>query len=284
MTEHPSKRAKFDTPIAMHDLVIRIIVEYLKHDTKQLISFMMISQRFMKLRNIFYSQVYLIETDHSEYAYRYKPYAWNKLYYMRLNFCPNISELGHIHILTLNRLIVGQDLSPLKTVKSLQLEECYHITDDQLFALRHNKHLVIMSCSNIHDVGALRSVRVLEFYDCNGITDFSVLCDVYSLAITRCSTLRTAKGLEKIHKLAITGCNHLSDVSMLGNVHTLSFRECQAITNVSALSTVRKLSIIHCNSIQDYTVLRLKVKQLSLLYYKDGIVTAFGIQPWWLNL
>jgi hypothetical protein len=47
-------------------------------------------------------------------------------------------------------------------------------------------------------------------------------------------------------------CENITDVSMLGNLHTLDMRGCKNITDVSMLGNLHILNIGYCRNIKKY--------------------------------
>src|SRR3990172_12183056 len=110
----------------LHDLVIRIVAEYLRKDNGTLAILQQVNTRFYGLRDIFISQLELHSTL-SDYAYLYQPYGWNKVRkmifncYSRIN---DVSQLGGLYELTFDHCHQLTDVSALRKVHALYFFDC----------------------------------------------------------------------------------------------------------------------------------------------------------------
>jgi len=175
----------------MHDLVIRIIAEYLRDEESNtnLVKLISLNQRFYLIRHMFIKQLSLNNIQ-SEYAYKHQPYGWNKvrcfllyncqdicdvsqlglIHTVKLLFCHNITSISALYsVHTLSVIWCGKvsNISALKTVRNLMIDYCHKISDVSALGTVHN--LVLMRCHNITDISPLKTVYALTIKDCNGL-------------------------------------------------------------------------------------------------------------------
>ena len=114
----------------IHDLVIRLIAEYLREDNQTLVNLQCLNARFYSIRHMFIKQIDL-NSDQSQYAYNNKPCGWNKVrkmgfYYSNIS---DVSALGSCHTLTIWNCENIRDVSALGSCHTLTIEYCPDISD-----------------------------------------------------------------------------------------------------------------------------------------------------------
>eukprot|EP01040_Poterioochromonas_malhamensis_P015041 gene15041-16759_t len=120
------------------------------------------------------------------------------------------------------------DVSPLKNVPFLHLEEFYNLTDVSM--LGNARYLNLSGCVSIEDVSALGNVSVLILSRCFAVVDVS--------------------GLGKSnHLLDLSYCKRITDVSSLGSIEHLILYQLPLVEDISMLRNVRQLNIMDCRSV-----------------------------------
>jgi Leucine-rich repeat (LRR) protein len=161
--------------------------------------------------------------------------------------CRNIYNVRHLS--ALKTLLLDEtnitDVTSLGDIEKLTLQRCQRLRD--VSALSGVTHLSLTRCKNISDVSALAGVKTLDLQACNGIVDVSALGKIHTLDLSYCSNLSDVSALGEVHTLDLSGCHRISDVSLLGNVTNLSLRHCRGIRDFTALRSVRNLDLMGCN-------------------------------------
>jgi len=193
----------------LHDLVIRIISEYLRENKNNItpdLSFKIIAEyqrqnniifvnllrlnsRFYGIRDIFIKEICLSENP-SSYALDNKPYNWNKVRLINL----------------VNSKI--SDVSALRTCHSVELFSCHYISDVSPLGKCHS--VSICCCFNIDNVSGLGKCRYVTLSFCNSIRDFSSLSTCHSLTIKYCHGLTDISALDNVPKLRIENCGNVT--------------------------------------------------------------------------
>jgi len=171
----------------LHDLIIRITAQHLRGDNCTLASLLLVNVRFYRIRDIFIGQVRLYLTG-SHFAYRTRPYGWNKVFSMFLTeyhwprtMKSEIKLLGNLRSLSLINIYNTTDLTPLKHLYSLHIEYC-DVVDVSPLSRLHD--LYIGHCNRITDVSSLTEIYSLEICYCHGITNYSMLKNKHLVIIT----------------------------------------------------------------------------------------------------
>ena len=102
----------------------------------------------------------------------------------------------------------------------------------------------------------------LSYWD--GVTDVSMLGNVYSLNLTYCTGVINVYPLSKVHNLNLSYCRGVRDVRALGNVFDLNLTYCSGVNDVSMLGGVKKLNLSFNTEINDVSALT-NVHTLKLL-------------------
>jgi hypothetical protein len=165
---------------------------------------------------------------------------------LSISGCRNVTEVGHfsaIQTLLLDNTGLT-DVSKLGNVKNLTLQRCHSLID--VSALAGVETLRLHQCKNITDVSALYGLHTLDLHACKGIVDVSALGMIHSLDLSYCSNVVDVSALGGVHTLNLSGCHKITDVSNLGSVTRLSLRDCRGIYDVSALKSVKFLDLQGC--------------------------------------
>jgi Leucine-rich repeat (LRR) protein len=159
-------------------------------------------------------------------------------------------------------------VSHLVHLHDLRLDDCYHITDADLNALR-----------------TLTSLRVLDLSSCHELSDLSALAeltDLRELSVAhnaRVHDLTPLRHLRLLQTLSVQGCNiDDEDVWSLSNATelvTLNLRSCAHVTDrglqgLAALTKMRTLDLHGCRALTDQGLKALaKMQELDTLILSD---------------
>jgi hypothetical protein len=91
------------------------------------------------------------------------------------------------------------NVSPLKNVYKLELNEC----------------------NNLKDVSSLKNVHELSLRYCDSLEYVKKLDNVHDLNLGYCDNLKDVSGIKETSILNLQGCKKIKDISMLTNVRTL---------------------------------------------------------------
>ena len=130
----------------------------------------------------------------------------------RIAYCcqiRDVSVLSKLHTLMLESLSIT-DVSDLGHVHSLSIRHCHLITDFSALGTVNTLELMAVSC--IQNVEPLATVDDLFFWGCHGIKDISPLSRVETLTLKRCDNIRDISVLEKVKNLTIIECRPWKDV------------------------------------------------------------------------
>jgi len=181
--------SNMDTPV--HDLVIRIISEYLRECNNTLVKLQCLNKRFYSIRHMFIKQLSLDQIQ-SNYAYTNQPYGWNKVHSFGLFYEKMIS-----------------DISQLRLIHTVTLVSCHEIVDLSALSLAHT---VIIICN----------VK---------LTNISPLCKVNTIHLNNCPKICDVSALKYVHNLSLIRCHNINDISALSLVRSLTIRECKNLTD-----------------------------------------------------
>jgi len=223
-------------------------------------------------------------------------FALNSIHTLVLEYCGenvnDISFLGKLREIKLNRCHGITDFSALSSVKKVSIEHCKGLTDTSLKVLSNNHTLVIYDCE-IEDISCLKNVRDLTLRTCRHIRDVSSLGTgtikklyLGCMNIEDISTLGTihtlimdglpindVSWLKNVHTLTISQCNLIDDISDLKNVHKLCLYDCPSINTVGMLNSVHSLTITECHNIKDLFSLnnkKLRINSCKVTLAKDN--------------
>jgi len=191
---------------SLHDLAIKLIIEFLHGENDTLMSFIRVSRRFYGFRELCYQRLCLSERQ-SSYAYNNKPPGWNRVYEMDLD-CILIRDLTlfrGIHTLHLSYGRNITDVSPLSQVHTLTIYCCNKLTDVSPLNRVHN--LDISYCINLEDVSPLGTVHTLNLKGLHKVRDVSALGSVNTLKISFCNDIRDVSALRRVPHLIVENCN-----------------------------------------------------------------------------
>jgi hypothetical protein len=76
----------------------------------------------------------------------------------------------------------------------------------------------------------IKNIHTLYIYNCQNITNISMLGDLNTLDIYNCHNITNLFGLENLQVLDISNNQNITDISMLGNLFKLDIRYCYNIT------------------------------------------------------
>ena len=121
----------------------------------------------------------------------------------------------------------------------------------QYYIYNFNKEISLLYYNDINFKNKINSSVLysnkqikLNLYQCQIITDVSVLDNVHTLNLYGCKNIIDVSTLGNVNTLNLSYCNKITDISALGNVHTLNL-SCTNIIDVSALGNVYTLNLNH---------------------------------------
>lgn len=249
--------------------LLLLIGNYL-NDYIDIINFYSVNKNLYKLRehginkleleiyegnNFKYIEKYINQTKvvfFNEFTYlKYKHLKFKKI---RLAVLPkniNLSDFSEAEELDLRRTMI-KNVSDLRFNSNLNLSHCYYLYDvSPLMSVR----ILDLSYCCISDVSALANIHTLNLSFCLNITDVSPLINNYKLNLSHCENITDVSALKNTYDLNLSHCYNITDVSALGNVVKLNLFYCYKITDVSALQFVEDLDISHCYNIIDFSAL-----------------------------
>jgi hypothetical protein len=165
--------------------------------------------------------------------------------------CRNLTEVGHLSALlslTLDNAAI-EDVSKLGNISNLTIQRCHNLVD--VSALANVQNLKLLQCRNLTDVSALYGLQTLDLFACRSIVDVSALGLLHTLNLSFCTNIRDVSALGGIHTLILSGCHGISDVSDLGRITRLDLSNCRNIHDVSALKSVKLLNLQGCDVVWD---------------------------------
>jgi len=195
----------------IHDLVIRIISEYLRDEqtNTDIVKLISLNQRFYGIRDMFIKQL-ILKCGQSNYAYLIRPYGWNTVRSIILFKC------------------LGNNVSILSKIHTVQL----------------------LDWSNLDDISGLGKCYSVTIERCNGVCDVSVLKTCHSVALRYCPSIFDVSDLSTVKYLHIIGCHNIIDVSKLYTVKWLTLYNCDGIRDVSNVQQgVPNLTIFYCKNL-----------------------------------
>lgn len=178
-----------------------------------------------------------ITISHCESLFEIK-FVHNKLKYLALNNCSNIS-----------------DVMPFKDIKTLRLHNCSGINNVDVLGSGKIYNLNLSSCRNIKNVSTLGNINTLNLSHCIEIFDVNCLENVYNLNLSGCVKVNNINNLGKVTILNLSGCVKVNNVDHLEKVTILNLTGCKLITDVSKLINVHQLNLHSCYGITDVSML-----------------------------
>ena len=253
---------------------ISIVSKYFRENTKVVFNKYRVTQYYIKCIEDFD----IIEKSKSEkikvdmrwlftsfLLYNYCPYSNRLRRRVRgpqdSNLSTYIYKLRYVHTLDLSYTTVS-DVSMLGKVHTLNLSNCYKVTDVSALG---NVHTLDLSGTKVSDVSALKNVRELNLFGCYNVTNVSTLGNVRKL-ILRDTNVINVSMLGNVQTLNLSHTK-VRDVSMLGNVHTLVLNNTN-VFDVSTLGNVHELWLDNTN-VTDVSML-INVYELHLYGTKVG--------------
>jgi len=261
----------------IHDLIIKIMAQYLRGDNRALVGLQGLNQRFYSIRDVFIRQISL-DSDLSPKVYKTRPYGWNKVYSMKLSHddihelgslsnlrslslngwsCLNILELSafkKLHTIKLKYCYTIIGLSVLKNVHNVSLNKCYGIIDTELSALKDVHTLTIQDCRNIPDHSVIGSNHhKLVLCGCY-IYDLTTFANIYHLELRMISYGYYGPDLSVltgVHTLKLIDCSFLRVVPYFKSVQHLYIDNCIHLIDISATRHIPHVEIIHCPNIKN---------------------------------
>lgn len=171
----------------LHDLVIRTIAVYTTDDNMTLVRLMQLNKRFYDLREVFVRHICL-KYRQSEYAYKNRPYGWNKVHtFMMIGFN---EKIDFTHFANINTFILADCINP-----------------GDISALKKVKHLIIYKCRDTIDVSALGSLKSIHLQECDNISKIEALRTVKYVSIDYCYDVRDVSALTKVPYLYLKNLN-----------------------------------------------------------------------------
>eukprot|EP01040_Poterioochromonas_malhamensis_P005672 gene5672-6094_t len=171
----------------------------------------------------------------------------------------DVSQLRHLHILTLCDCPQLSDITPLRDIPDLQLIACPDVTNFSCLGgqvklhighcegltdvsnLSSVKHLSLESCDNLHDVRALKEVYDVEIIDCGEVA-VRQLRGVSDVTLEDCP-IRDIQVLSEAAIVRLSNCYHITDVSPLSRAKSVSLENLSKVTDLTSLSEVVNLSL-----------------------------------------
>ena len=118
-----------------------------------------------------------------------------------------LAKAAHIEIAN-NSIITNEDM--LSINKIMQLGQVHSLN--------------LSNCYNVTDVSSLGKVHLLNLSNCKNVTDVSSLGQVHSLNLNIYTKVTDVSSLGQVHSLDLSYCKNVTDVSSLGQVHSLNLR------------------------------------------------------------
>ena len=180
------------------------------------------------------------------------------------NLSSSIQELHMSHCDLIGSL---DGVSHLVHLRDLRLDDCYHITDADLNALRSLTALRILDLSSCHELSDLSALE--------GLTDLRELSVAHN---ARVHDLTPLKNMTKLQNLSVQGCNvDDDDVWALSNAKemvSLNLRYCSNITDrglqgLATLQKVRTLDLHGCRALTDQGL-----RALSSMHELDTLILS----------
>ena len=211
---------------------------------------------------------YMVNKNHLDLDWYYNTKDDAKLInsFISLASCTAITDFSSLrgiqHIdLECCKQITNSDLIHFSNTKTLNLSDCYLITDVSM--LSHLDGLDISRCYAIRDISPLSKLRTLKFRGVR-IIDVSTLSNLGNLDLSRCDNLINVSALGKVKKLVLIQCYRITDVNALINVEKLNLSMCSSITKIPYFNS-KILDLSYCYKITDFSKLT-NVQELTLQY------------------
>jgi len=257
-----------------HDLVIRLIAEYLRTNNLALAAMMRVCKRFYGLRDIFIGQLCISSRP---YTKKPPPYGWNKVYSLWIGSNFEV-YFPYSALSSLNTLLCSYqnfpnliDLSPFSRLKTLHLRNCGNLIDISPLAQLHSVSLFY--CDNLRDISALSSVHTLNIEQCYSVRDYSALGHVNVLILDHCH-IDNLRCLNTVHDLSLINCfvpNQDFSPLGIGTIHRLKLKHYideEQYQGISSLGTIQYLTI-SCNYLRNEDIVGLgNVHTLKLTTYR----------------
>lgn len=199
----------------------------------------------------------------------------------------NIEHLSHLNtfkILHRNKL---KDLSPLRNIENILIQECCRVRDFSMFHSNRQRSLRLFYCPYLTNLENFRMIRcvVIRGWSCESLVDVSPLYGVYDLSFINCYCVEDISGLGNHYRLNLDGCHYinkgfkslfnipyislyssiLKDLTPLRAAKSVTLRRCDEVVDISPLFMVSTVIIQNCRLIIDPTPLQ-NIPNLSLIY------------------
>lgn len=197
----------------------------------------------------------------------------------------NIEHLSHLNTLKILHRNKLKDLTPLRNIENILIQECRRVRDFSMFHSDRQRSLRLFYCPYLTNLENFRMIRCVVISDCESIEDVSPLYGVYDLSLICCYSLKDISGLGYHHRLNLEGCHYikkgfkslfnipyisfysslLKDLTPLRAAKSVTLRRCDEVVDISPLVRVSTVIIQNCRLIIDPTPL-LNIPNLSLMY------------------
>lgn len=187
----------------------------------------------------------------------------------------NVTYLRNLERLEIIFCPLVEDLSPLRNIPKLTLNNLKKPFDFSMFNCNKQSHLKIIRCSNISNIDNFRMIKKLELINCPKITDVSCLYGVYDLTLISLPNVKDVSGLGGHYRIHleignddVIGYNslyniphvslsaNLTDISMLRNAQTVKLIEWKELMDITPLANAKEVCFNSCNAIIDISSLR----------------------------
>jgi hypothetical protein len=105
-------------------------------------------------------------------------------------------------------------------MKEIKLVNCRNLVD--VSALKNVRNVCIEECNNIIDFGNLSEALTLTISDCVGLTDVSKTGNIYDLFLDHWDNIPDISGLTRNHNLVIKYCEEVFNYNSLQNCVALT--------------------------------------------------------------
>ncbi len=175
----------------------------------------------------------------------------------------DVSVLSNADKLALVGISELCDVSSLGGVRELTIERNVNVKDISRLGQVHRLRIEVDEGDSLEGLGKGNSEVVLTGFQKN--VDFSPLRSIYKVTLMKCSGLVDGRDLINVQHLSIVNCENFNDTSALGMMKSLCVVDCTNLKRLVGLEDVPYIHLERCGKLEDIQCLG---KQQSLIIFQ----------------